>query len=118
MQIVVGQPFSAFWDPIAPLEIGECALCRQKNSTHWQKNHSMIVGGKQLTHLQGDLCSKCLNFHPNADSKQKMDAAELRGLMNWQRQQSRNTEDIKARWQARKLRRCVKCGQNTTPKKI
>lgn len=108
MQIVVGQPFSAFWDPIKPPEIGECSLCRQKNATQWKSDHSMRVGHKMVIHLQGDLCKHCLNFHPNSESKLRIDTAYMRLAQTMQRRIIRNTPDILARWQARKLRRCLK----------
>lgn len=107
MLIVVGEPFSSQWDKNAPHEPGQCRVCQQKDATRWTTDHVYIMGRKRLPGMTGELCTHCSHFKASEQSQKTIDQENLRQVSILHRQMLRNTENIQARWQARKLRQAI-----------
>jgi len=108
MLIVVGEPFSSQWDKNPPHEPGQCRVCQQKDATRWTTDHVYIMGKKRLPGMTGELCTYCSHFKASEESQKTIDQENLRQVSILHRQMLRKTENIQARWQARKLQRVIK----------
>lgn len=120
MLIVVGEPFSSQWDTTPLGAPGQCGVCQQKDATRWISDHVYFVGHKKLQGMVGEVCVHCLNFKASEESQKTIDCEMLRYASIVQRQSLRNTPNIQARWQARKLKRSLENSgaNNATLKKL
>jgi len=116
MLIVVGEHFSSQWDKTPQREPGQCRVCQQKDAMKLVIDHVHFVGKKALHGMTGELCIHCLNFQGDEESQKVIDHETLRYVSIVQRQMIRNTQNIRARWQARKLRRAIQ--DQSSPKTV